>query len=289
MIIDFHAHIFPDELAPKAIHTLTSNIDNLYVPVHDGTADGLLKNMNDWNIDISVIQPVITKQSHFKKINEWAAGICSEYSEYSKYSEYSEYSSHAKRIISFGGIFPHTDDYKRDIDFVAGLGLKGLKFHAQYQDFILDDDYMLKIYDYALSKGLIILHHAGFDPAYHPPFNSSPRQFARVAREMRGGIIVAAHLGGHAQWDDVEKYLPGSGIYLDTSMGFEYFPHDQFLRIVKTHGSDKILFGSDSPWSNAKREAEHLKNFLLPENSKISENDIDAILYGNAKRILNLS
>ena len=267
MIIDFHAHIFPDELAEKAIYTLTSNIDNLYMPVHDGTLGGLLKNMDEWNIDISVIQPVITKQSHFKKINEWSAGICSD------------------RVISFGGIFPHTDDYKTDIDFVAGLGLKGLKFHAQYQDFILDDNYMLKIYDYALNKGLIILHHAGFDPAYPPPFNSSPQQFARVAKEMRGGIIIAAHLGGHAQWDDVEKYLAGSAIYLDTSMGFEYFPHEQFLRIMKKHGSDKILFGSDSPWSNAKREVEHLNALPL---SEISESDKHAVLYGNAKRILNL-
>lgn len=63
------------------------------------------------------------------KINEWALSISND------------------KIISFGGIYPYTDNYKRDIDFVVGLGLKGLKFHAEYQNFVLDDKQMLKIYD----------------------------------------------------------------------------------------------------------------------------------------------
>lgn len=264
MTIDFHTHVFPDALAEKTIRTLVSSINNAYTPVHDGTVRGLLKNMDSWNIDVSVVQPVITKQSQIKNVNEWASEICSD------------------RIICFGGIFPHTDDYQRDIDFVVDLGLKGLKFHAEYQNFTIDDERMLKIYDYALSKGLILLHHAGFDPGFPAPYKSSPQQFAKIARAMQGGVIVAAHFGGHAQWDDVENYLAGENIYLDTSMGFEYFSHEQFLRIVNKHGTDKILFASDAPWSNSKTEIEHFK--ALP----LSENDMNAILGGNAKRILGI-
>jgi predicted TIM-barrel fold metal-dependent hydrolase len=199
-----------------------------------------------------------------QKTNEWARSICSH------------------RIISFGGIYPHTDDYKRDIDFVISLGLKGLKFHAEYQNFSVDDKRMLKIYDYALSKGLIILHHAGVDPGMPMPYKSSPQQFAKIVDAMKGGIIIAAHFGGHAQWDDVEKYLAGKNIYLDTSMGFEYFSEEQFLRIVKRHGADKVLFGSDSPWSSAQTEIEHLKALPLLESEK------NNILYNNAKRLLNI-
>ena len=99
---------------------------------------------------------------------------------------------------------------------------------------------------------------------------------------MQGGIIIAAHFGGHAQWDDVEKHLAGRNIYLDTSMGFEYFSHEQFIRIVRTHGADTVLFGSDSPWSNAKAEIEHLNTLPLSQREK------DDILFGNAKRLLKL-
>ncbi len=264
MIIDFHTHIFPDELAPKAIAALLVNCRGIYKPIHDGTLLGLINSMDDGGVHLSVVQPVITKQTQVKRTNEWAASICSD------------------RIISFGGIYPHTDDYKRDIDFVVSLGLKGIKFHAEYQDFIVDDDRMLRIYDYALSKGLILLHHAGFDPAYPPPFKTSPKQFLNIANAMRGGVIVAAHFGGHDQWDDVERYLVGSDIYLDTSMGFEYYPTEQFLRIVEQHGSKKILFASDSPWSNAKTEIEYLKSLPL------SQQDKDNILSQNAKTILGI-
>jgi len=38
-----------------------------------------------------------------KKTNEWVKSICSD------------------KIIGFGGIYPHTDDYKRDIDFIVNL------------------------------------------------------------------------------------------------------------------------------------------------------------------------
>jgi predicted TIM-barrel fold metal-dependent hydrolase len=264
MTVDFHTHVFPDNLAARAISALSAGIENVFPPVNDGTVSGLLRDMDDWNIDISVVQPVVTKQSQTKSINDWSKSICSD------------------RLISFGGIYPHTDDYKRDIDYVVELGLKGLKFHAEYQNFIVDEDKMLKIYDYALNKGLILLHHAGADPAFPPPFKSTPQQFAKIVKTMRGGIIVAAHFGGHDQWDDVEKYLVGTDIYLDTSMGFDFFSHEQFLRIVKNHGAEKILFASDYPWSNAKSEIEQLKALPLSEKEK------DAILGENAKKILKI-
>jgi len=262
MVIDFHTHVFPDKIAPKAIAELSVTLNGVYQPYSDGTVAGLIKNMDNWNIDVSVLAPVVTKQSQVRRINEWTAGLCSD------------------RLVCFGGIHPYSDDYKADIDHAVSLGLKGLKFHAEYQQFVVDDAHMLKIYDYALGKGLILLHHAGFDPAFPPPFKSSPRQFANVIKAMRGGVIVAAHLGGHDQWDDVEEYLAGSEIYLDTSMGFKYFPHESFMRIVAKHGADKILFGSDAPWSSAKTEIEILKSLNLPKE------DTDAILGGNAKRIL---
>lgn len=264
MIIDFHTHIFNDELAQKAVSTISKNIHYIYKPVTDGTKVSLLKNMDDWGIDVSVVQPVITKQSQTQKVNEWARSICSD------------------RIVSFGGIYPHTDDYKRDIDYIVSLGMKGLKFHAEYQNFKIDEKRMLKIYDYAMSRGLIILHHAGIDPGMPPPYKSSPKQFAAIVDAMQGGVLVAAHFGGHAQWDDVERYLVGKNIYLDTSMGFAYYPHDQFLRIVKNHGADKILFASDSPWSSAKDEKDVLMSLPLSEQEK------NQILGLNAKRLLNI-
>ena len=165
---------------------------------------------------------------------------------------------------------------------MVSLGIRGLKFHAEYQSFTVDDPKMLRIYDYAFEKGLTVLHHAGFDPAFPAPFHSSPERFRNIARAMRGGRLVVAHLGGQRQWDDVEKYLVGENVYLDTSVGFSYYGKEQFLRIVRGHGAYKILFGTDSPWSRADEELAALRSLSLTEQEK---NDI---LGGNAKRLLGL-
>lgn len=271
MIIDFHTHIFPDALAPRAMASLIASSGDRFTTVTDGTKASIVKRMDEWGIDVSVIQPIITKSSQLVGVNEWAQSVAD------------------NRIVAFGGIFPYTDNYKKDIDFVAGLGLKGLKFHVEYQHFVLDTPEMLRIYDYALSKGLMILHHAGFDPAFPTSMNSSPEQFANVLRqlshitdEMRGGTIIAAHLGGQSQWDDVLKYLAGKNIYLDTSNGFEFYGEKTFMDIVRAHGADKILFASDSPWTNAKKEMDIIKSLPLTEDEKAK------ILGLNAKKLLKL-
>ncbi len=264
MVIDFHTHAFPDAIAERAIASLVAGSGGKYLPCSNGTLSGLKNNMEKFGVDISVVQPVITKASQLNTLNNWARDICCE------------------NIISFGGIYPHTEDYKADIDFVVSLGLKGLKFHPEYQNFEVYSKEMLKIYDYALNKGLILLFHAGFDPAYKPPFKSCPKDFAKISKEMGGGKIVAAHLGGQQQWDEVAEHLAGSDIYLDTSMGFKYYTKEQFLKILEIHGADKILFGSDSPWSRADEEIKTIK--ALP----ISDEDKEKILYKNAKKLLGI-
>ena len=264
MIVDFHTHAFPDAIAQRAIASLIAGSNGSYPPCSDGTLGGLLSCMDAFGVDVSVLQPVITKASQLRSLNEWARA------------------AQSSRVIPFGGIYPHTEDYKADIDFVVSLGIKGLKFHAEYQNFTVDAPEMLRIYDYAFEKGLIVLHHAGFDPAFPPPFHSSPEKFAHIAKEMKGGTLVVGHLGGQKQWDDVEKHLVGENVYLDTSMGFSYYDKEQFLRIVRAHGANKILFGSDAPWSRADEEIAALRTLPLTDAEK------DAILGGNAKRLLHL-
>lgn len=264
MVIDFHTHIFADSLAPRALESLKEGCHGLYEPVHDLTQTGLIGRMDEWGIDKSVIQPVVTKRKQVKTVNEWAVASASD------------------RIIPFGGIFPNEEDWKDQIDFVASLGLKGIKLHCEYQNFVIDDPKMLRVYDYAFNRGLIILQHAGFDPAFPAPFKSSPKQFANIIRELKGGIMVAAHFGGQLQWEDVERYLAGTDIYLDTSVGFGYYGRETFMKIYEKHGADRILFATDSPWSDASEELKIFGEIAIPDEDK------KKILSGNAERILKL-
>ncbi|MBO5774048.1 MAG: amidohydrolase family protein [Clostridia bacterium] len=265
MVIDFHTHIFPEKLATKAYETLSVPARTAgYAPIHNLTKEGLLGKMDEYGVDLSVVCPVATKPTQSQKNLEWGITLRSE------------------RLTCLAGLFPDVENWKKNVDDAVSMGYKGIKLHPEYQNFIVDDENMFPLYEYAFSKDLFILFHAGYDPIGEEPFKSNPQKFARLAEEFKGARMVIAHLGGQSQWDDVEKYLVGKDVYLDTAMGFGFFSKEQFLRILSAHGSDKILFGSDSPWSNTGRELLALRS--LPIDDEEKEN----ILCKNAKKLLDI-
>ncbi|HPO09879.1 MAG TPA: amidohydrolase family protein, partial [bacterium] len=56
-------------------------------------------------------------------------------------------------------------------------------------------------------------------------------------------------------------------------------PHH--VTMVRAHGADRVLFGTDSPWADQKGELEHLRS--LP----FSEKELDNICGENAARLLH--
>ena len=122
MIIDFHTHIFPDKIAEKTIAKLAS-VANIAAST-DGTINGLVESMNRANVDISVIQPVVTKPEQFETINQFAQSINEKYK---------------GRLISFGGIHPDCEDYKQKLNQIKESGFLGIKIHPDYQKVMIDD------------------------------------------------------------------------------------------------------------------------------------------------------
>ena len=80
--------------------------------------------------------------------------------------------------------------------------------------------------------------------------------------------------------EEVYDLLAGEDVYFDTSFTFDYIEDEMFLKILKKHGTDKLLFATDSPWSNSKKTADIIKGLSIPDEDK------EAILAGNALRIL---
>lgn len=51
-------------------------------------------------------------------------------------------------------------------------------------------------------------------------------------------------------WDEAEAELVGRPIYLDLSHTLFWMPEKQLVRMVRQHGTSRILFGSDAPWQS---------------------------------------
>lgn len=262
MIIDIHTHCFPDELAPRAIPLLAQKAG---IPAYtDGTIKALKRSMRDSGVDISVLQPVATKPSQTATINRWAAGV------------------QDQNIITFGTIHPDYPDWQEEIKWLASAGIKGVKFHPDYQDYYVDDPGVFPIYEELFKQGMIVLFHAGIDVGLPDPCHCPPSRLKKVLDAFPGACIIAAHMGGYYYWDEVEEYLLGRDIYFDTSYSITDLGPEATKRIIREHGVQKILFGSDSPWADQKSEISLIKSIGL------NKTEIAMILGDNAKKLLRL-
>lgn len=262
LIIDFHVHCFPDLLAGSAVPKIA---DLAGIPARlNGTVSDLKRSMAKAGITHSVIQHIATRPSQVRSINDFAASVCSQ------------------GIYSFGTLHPDYDDWKSEIVRIKELGLKGIKFHPDYQKFFLDEVRMFPIYEKVFEEDLIALFHAGFDIGLPTSNRSMPDRLSHVLDAFPEAKIVAAHMGGHSVWKAVEEQLVGRSLYFDTSFSLDFIKEDQFKRIIKNHGYKKILFGTDSPWTDQSEEVKRISSLgLKPE-------ELDDIIYNNAARLLKI-
>lgn len=268
MIIDFHTHVFPEAIAEKTISFLENKANS---SAHTrGTLDELIASMKESGIDYSVALSVVTKPSQFTTVNHYLAEI-----------------NGKDGIIAFGGIHPDCEDICEKLDTIKSLGLKGIKLHPDYQNTRMDDPKYIQITDEAIKRGLIVIYHSGWDIGYPDAHNADVKYAANLLNalnvdERPEAKIVFAHTGGWKNWDLVEELLVGRNVYFDLSFSLPFISKEQMTRIIKEHGSDRILFATDSPWSGQKQSIDEISALDLdPE-------ELDACFYGNAAKLLNL-
>ena len=147
MIIDFHTHTFPNQIAAKTLAKL-SNLSHT-IPFTDGTAGDLSAAARAAGVDLSVILPVATSSRQVAHINEAAA--------------HGNEKTGETGLFSFGCIHPDYPEWKEELGRIAALGLKGVKIHPVYQGVALDDPRYLRIMERAGELELIVVNHAGAD------------------------------------------------------------------------------------------------------------------------------
>ncbi|HEY5113086.1 MAG TPA: amidohydrolase family protein, partial [Coriobacteriia bacterium] len=91
---------------------------------------------------------------------------------------------------------------------------------------------------------------------------------------------VLAHMGGFRQWNAAPGRIAGRDVWLDTAYTLGHLPDEEFVELVRAHGVERVMFGTDGPWTDAAAEVAHLKS--LP----FKPAELRAILGGNAERFL---
>lgn len=281
MVIDFHTHTFPDKIASRVIESLS--LKSRTKAFSDSSVQGLITCMQNGGIDYAVNLPVVTRPDQTVSINHSLVDRKEEL--------------FSKGIITFGGMHPDFEDYKQELAYLADHGIRGIKLHPAYQGRNIDDPYYLRIIECASDLGLIVVTHAGIDIGIYDHNYASVDQLQNVIRLVHPPKFVLAHMGGWACWDVFEKELAGAPVYIDTAFSIgpvaprpdldppylsQNLTVEDAVRIMRRHGTEKVLFATDSPWSEM---GEYVK---MIATSSLNPAEQSMIFSGNAKKLLGM-
>ena len=257
---DAHAHIYPGKIAEKA----TASVGDFYhIPMHNvGLPHVLAQRGGEAGIDRFLVCSVATKVEQVRSINQFIQEKCRKYPQF----------------IGLGAWHQDITDISGEMDDIQARGLRGIKLHPDFQEFMIDDPKMLDVYKEAHRRGLPILFHTGDSRTDF----STPRRLMNVVDKLPDFTCIAAHLGGYSEWEEARRELSGTNVYIDTSSSLFKVSPEEAKENIAHFGVDHTMFGTDFPMWDPKEELERF--FALG----FSQEENQAMLYDNFARLFQL-
>lgn len=310
MIIDAHCHIWDRDWQPQKFWDLLMHMmGKIYARegreisesqlqqefahhYFDPNGDKLIQTLDEAGIDKAVVLVL----DFGLALGEAQISIQQQNQDYGRIM-----ARHPSRLIPFAGVDPRrlgaTDLLEQA---VTEWGLQGLKLHPT-AGFAPNEPATYKLLEKAYQLNLPVLFHTGPVPAPLRTKYAHPLYLTDVAVDFPGLRIIAAHLS-FCWWTELATFCSHEpNLFCDIS-GWQPFAKRnyagfcQILRaILDTAGPEKVLFGTDGPFLRPFiSDGEYLRIIRgLPERApapfKFTQQEVDAILGGNAQRLLNIS
>ena len=308
MIIDMHYHqipMMPEELIPHVLEDpvraakhigLDVDMDQLTARAKDYWSDPdgekLIAAMDEAGIDFTVICAVDNATSELfteeliLATNQAVGAVAQKY---------------PNRVMALAGVDPRRP---KAVDLLKQcfeeFGMKGLKYHADYgYDPSGPESY--KLLEILEKHKAILLNHTG---PLGPPSRAKyadPLLLADIGVDFPNVKVIAAHMGyiNWRPWASLAAHqanLYGDLAMWDTLALGSYNLFCRELRdIIDFVGVEKILFGTDDPILRVIRSPRQWIEVILdlpqnaPDGIHFTQDEVTAILGGNAQKILGLS
>jgi uncharacterized protein len=248
----------------------------------DGTADKLLRSMDEAEIDASIIiaETLPGDVSNVGQVLDavrrsdrlWAIVNCvfSKTVEL-KYAEELTQLLHEERVV-------------------------GLKFYLGYEEFSANDERLHQLYEYCEKHDVPIMFHTGVLEAGSSGLleYSHPLQVDRVATRFPNLTIIMAHMGNPWLIDCAAVLAKNENVYADMSAFFaenksitahdvEVFKQRMEQVRVFLYSYEKFLFGTDYPLYSQKEYLRAVKALEMEHAER------EAVMYGNAARLFGVT
>lgn len=258
--IDFHTHVYPDAIAPKAANSVREfyglGNDSL-----DGTVDMLLDRGHRAGVSQYVILPVAMRPDRTRHINDFILQQLQLHPEF----------------FGFGTVHAGMENITEEVDYIRQKGLRGLKMHPDSQVFAIDDERLFPVYEQVQGALPVILHMGDHRFDY-----SHPARLQRVLKLFPRLQVIAAHFGGYELYEEASRLLKDTDCYFDVSSSLMFMGEGVAERYINYYGAERFVYGSDYPmWD----PLEEMQRFL---HLKLTDAQFEQIAHKTAEEILGL-
>ena len=258
--IDFHTHVYPDAIAPKAADSIRK-----FYHLGDDYMDGRVQTLLDYGtragVEKFVILPVSLRPTNTRHINDFII----------------ETVKKEPRFFGYGTVHAGMQNLCEEVEYVMQNGLLGLKMHTDCQVFPIDDPRLFPVYEMAQDK-LPIVFHMG-DQRYD---YSHPKRLRKVLDLFPKLQVIAAHFGGYTMYDVAAEELKGKDCFFDVSSSLMFMEDGVAENYINRHGAERFVYGSDYPMWNPVVEMERFQRLKLTDAQK------EQIAHITAEKILNV-
>lgn len=278
MIIDFHSHIFSDEMRGSRESLLERDpwFAALYAdPKHKlASAEDVVAHMDASGVDRTVVMGFPWKDG----------GLCREHNDYLLDAT----RRFPDRLIAFATIQPLDARDAQELERCLTGGMMGMgELGPDGQKFDIEDRWVLEATAEVLkAHGRPLLVHSS-EPMGHDYAGKGkqhPWRLLKLAENFPDLTIVLAHWGGGLPFYELMPEVRESlrNVYYDTSASTYLYQFDIFRVAVDLVGADRILWGTDYPLLSQEKFLRRVRECGMAEEV------LSAVLGGNAERLLRL-
>ncbi|QHE70818.1 amidohydrolase family protein [Rhodococcus sp. WAY2] len=254
--------MWPDEIARKVLADRPVGLD----PVHDGTLDGLRRTMDAAGIDMAMTLAVANVGKNVWRTNEFVGKV------------------DRSRFVPFGTVHPDLS-VEENLVALRDNGVVGVKLHPLFQSVAFADSRTREILTALAENDIPVIAHVGSGGDAHQNERGAPKDFHAMLTEVKGLRLIAAHYGGYQVLDEAEQWSVGTDVHLETSWppSMGTLPQERIRNIIRRHGADRVVYGSDWPMTDPATEIAAIKALGLTAEEE------SGILGGNLARLLRIA
>ena len=290
---DIYSNFFSTYITDSPFSGTPEEIDrNLFAKCFDPDGSECIAEMDEAGIDVAVVTAIDGScalgeaPKSIEEQNRELAQICAAYPD---------------RYIFFSCIDPRAPGAVEFVErSVEEWNAKGFKFHPNMSGLYPWHEAAYPIYERFQALGLPVLFHTGqmFEPL-DPKF-SQPKELIQVLTDFPDLTVIAAHLG-IASWRELIEVAKDRPNLVTDFSAFQHEAANNYgrfcivlRRVIDSLGADRVLFGCDGPvwtrWYSRKWWVDLVRN--MPDNptekASFTHEEVEAMLHGNAVRVLGL-